>query len=58
MILNIFGLVLVLLVFGITSYLALSSYWTVGLYSVAIAALYLIQYILAQKVLNEEIFNS
>lgn len=58
LILNIFGLVLVLLVFGITSYLALSSYWTVGLYSVAIAALYLIQYILAQKVLNEEIFNS
>ncbi|WP_432356954.1 lipopolysaccharide biosynthesis protein [Sporosarcina sp. UB5] len=55
LLLNVFSLLLVLAVFGISSYLSLKSYMAVGLYSIAMSLVYFIQYILAQRILNEEI---
>jgi O-antigen/teichoic acid export membrane protein len=53
--LNIFRLLSVLIVFGVSKYLTLSPYWAIGLYSFAMSAIYILQYILAQKILNDEI---
>lgn len=55
LLLNIFRLVLVLITFGISSYYSLNSYWAVGLFSLSMSIVYFIQYLLAQKVLNDEI---
>lgn len=53
--LNILRLVLVLISFGISSYLSLNSFWAVGLYSLAMSIIYFLQYVLAQKILHDEI---
>lgn len=53
--LNILRLVLVVTVFGISKFSTLNSYWAVGLYSIAMSIIYFIQYLLAQKILNDEI---
>lgn len=55
LILNIFRVVLVLIVFIVSSYFELSDYWFVGLYSVSMSIIYYVQYLLAQKILNDEI---
>ncbi|MED2865886.1 oligosaccharide flippase family protein [Bacillus thuringiensis] len=53
--LNIFRVGLVITVFWVSSYLELNSYWAVGLYSMSMAIIYFIQYVLAQKILIDEI---
>lgn len=57
LILNVLRLVLVLFSFGISIYYSLNSYWAVGMYSVSMAIIYVLQYFLAQKILNDEIKN-
>ncbi|MRX72995.1 oligosaccharide flippase family protein [Bacillus lacus] len=57
LILNVLRLVLVLAVFGTSKYLLLNTYWTVGLYSLTMALIYFIQYLLAQKILNDAVEN-
>lgn len=53
--LAILRLLLVLLVFGLTILLSLNSYWTIGLYSIAMSINYLSIYIFAQWVINNAI---
>ncbi|WP_035531768.1 lipopolysaccharide biosynthesis protein [Halobacillus kuroshimensis] len=55
LLLNIFRLVSVLIVFGITKYMALNPYWAIGLYSASMSLVYFTQYLLAQKILDSAI---
>lgn len=57
LLLNIIRVVLVLIPFGISVYFSLSSYWAVGLYSLFMSLVYLLQYLLAQKIINDQINN-
>ncbi len=52
---NVIRVILVVSVFTISNWLAINSYWAVCLYSVAMAIVYFIQYIGAQRVINEAI---
>ncbi|HOA81738.1 MAG TPA: hypothetical protein PKK61_11865 [Defluviitaleaceae bacterium] len=54
-VLDLFRVVLVFVAFGISSFLGFSSYGAVGLYSIAMSIVYLVTYLLAQKILNDEI---
>ena len=53
--LDLFRVVLVFIVFRISAYFDFSSYWAVGLYSIAMSLVYLTTYLLAQRMLDEEI---
>ena len=53
--LNIVRIILVVMTFGISGYLSLKSYWTIGFYSLAMTIVYFLQYVLAQKIMNDEI---
>lgn len=53
--LDLFRVILVFVAFGISSFFDFSSYGAVGLYSIAMSIVYLVTYLLAQKILNEEI---
>lgn len=53
--LNSFRVLLVILVFLISGKMSLNSYWAVGLYSIAMTIVYLMTFILAQKIINDEI---
>ena len=53
--LDLFRVILVFVAFGISSFLGFSSYGAVGLYSIAMSIVYLVTYLLAQKILNDEI---
>lgn len=53
--LDVFRISLVLIVFYISKVLSLNSYWAIGLYASAMSVVYLITYVYAQKVINEEI---
>jgi O-antigen/teichoic acid export membrane protein len=55
--LNVLRFLLVMVVFGISKYLVLSAYWTVGLYSVSMSLIYYVQYVLAQKIIDAESIN-
>lgn len=57
LLLNVFRLILVLIVFFTSNYLKLNSFWAVGLYSISMAIVYFIQYLLAQKIINEAVKN-
>ena len=54
-VLDLFRVILVFVAFGISSFLGFSSYGAVGLYSIAMSIVYLVTYLLAQKILNDEI---
>ncbi len=54
-VLDLFRVALVFVAFGISSFLGFSSYGAVGLYSIAMSIVYLVTYLLAQKILNDEI---
>lgn len=56
-IINIFRIVLVFLVFGISMYLNFSIYVTISFYSIAMAFVYFVQYVGAQKVIKEAILK-
>jgi O-antigen/teichoic acid export membrane protein len=53
--LDLFRVILVLLVFWISSMLYLNSYFAVGLYTIAMSIVYLTTYLLAQRIINQEI---
>jgi len=53
--LDVFRVILVLLAFGISKIMGLNSYWAVGLYTITMSGVHILTYLLAQKVLNEEI---
>lgn len=55
LLLNILKLSLVITVFIIANFFTLNSYWTVGLYSIVMSVIYITQYLLAQKILNDAI---
>lgn len=55
LILNVVRVMLVLLVFGLAICFSINSYWTVGFYSFVMSLIYFIQYLLAQKILKQEI---
>ena len=46
---------LVLVVFGVSNLLSLNAYCSVGLYTIAMSIVYLITFLLAQKIMNDEI---
>jgi len=54
-ILDSFRVILVLASFMIANFFNLSSYAAIGLYSISMSIVYLVTYILAQKILNQEI---
>lgn len=57
-ILDFLRLVLVLLVFWISDYFSFNSYYTIGLYVLTMSFVYLVTFLLVNKVLNNEIKNS
>jgi O-antigen/teichoic acid export membrane protein len=55
LLINILSIILVTAAFACSKSMNLNSYWAVGLYSVALAIVYFFQYLLAQKIMSEEI---
>ncbi|RRN69922.1 polysaccharide biosynthesis protein [Peribacillus simplex] len=53
--LDVLRVILVLIVFLIAKVASLSSYWAVGLYTIVMSIIYLLTFILALKIINEEI---
>lgn len=49
--------VLVLIVFSISKLISLNQYWAVGYYTIAISIVYLITFLWAQKIMNDEIIK-
>lgn len=53
--LDIFRVLLVTLSFILSMLLSMNAYWTIGLYSLAMSIIYILTFILAQRILNVEI---